>query len=453
MSKKQANEQTGAIDLFEDGFKKPAGALAYVAIASCFICVGVSALLVSPSFAVTLFLVMVSFGMTLSGIAKRVEIERKNEETMSKLVSSYSRLVREVSRATAEISDVEEKVRKSFQSNIQAVSVTPPLKKKVVGQVVDAKKVANEVKPEDKPVVNDVAPLAAPVRNAAKTQKTPEIRGKEKAGDKASPKYSNAVVLELIKHGLEHNAVEAFIQPVVTLPQRKTAFYEMFARVRTSPGKHLAANDYMQVAEENSLSSEIDNMLLLECLKAVRQAEERVSISGAGGNAYFLNLTSDTIRDSAYMNNLLAFVKKHRGLASKLIFEFSQDDVLNMKETTRNLLGAIAKTGCRFSMDRVNKRITSVPLLKKTNISFVKLDASWIASMDSDRINLTSSKDLRGIKKSLDDAGISIIAEKVESERVLLEILDYGIGLGQGYLFGSPAPHGTFVRKRSRRAA
>ena len=39
---------------------------------------------------------------------------------------------------------------------------------------------------------------------------------------------------------------------------------------------------------------------------------------------------------------------------------------------------------------------------------------------------------------ALERAGIQLIVEKIEKEEQLVDLLDYGINYGQGYLFGTP---------------
>ena len=37
-------------------------------------------------------------------------------------------------------------------------------------------------------------------------------------------------------------------------------------------------------------------------------------------------------------------------------------------------------------------------------------------------------------------SGVDLIAEKVETEQIVIDLLDYNIDYGQGYLFGEPQP-------------
>ena len=52
--------------------------------------------------------------------------------------------------------------------------------------------------------------------------------------------------------------------------------------------------------------------------------------------------------------------------------------------------------------------------------------------------DVQQSIDAAEIKKWLDRDGLDLIVEKIEDEKQLVELLDFGIDFGQGYLFGEP---------------
>ncbi|MBV9016146.1 MAG: EAL domain-containing protein, partial [Alphaproteobacteria bacterium] len=41
-------------------------------------------------------------------------------------------------------------------------------------------------------------------------------------------------------------------------------------------------------------------------------------------------------------------------------------------------------------------------------------------------------------KKLLERNGLNLIAERVEDEKTVIQLLDYGVDFAQGYLFGEP---------------
>ena len=68
---------------------------------------------------------------------------------------------------------------------------------------------------------------------------------------------------------------------------------------------------------------------------------------------------------------------------------------------------------------------------------FIKIDAHLlheIAKGDDAPINMNS------LKGAMDRQAMDLIVEKIETEEMLLELLDLKIDFGQGYLFGEPRP-------------
>ena len=98
-------------------------------------------------------------------------------------------------------------------------------------------------------------------------------------------------------------------------------------------------------------------------------------------------------------------------------------------------LDRLAKLGCDFSLDQVRDYDLDAKALADRNVRYVKLPDSAILSNAGNGADAPAD-----LKKRLDSFGIDLIVEKVESEETLVELLEYGIDFGQGYLFGEPRP-------------
>lgn len=241
---------------------------------------------------------------------------------------------------------------------------------------------------------------------------------------------SSAHVAQLVKAAVDQDRIDLFTQPIVTLPQRKTRFVEAFARIRIRAGVHMSADRYIDVAREQNLLPAIDNLLLLESLKALRAAADSES-----GVAYFCNITSLTLHDPKFMTDLVEFIAQHRALAQRLVFELTQHDLTTMRHDVMPVLAGLARLGCRFSLDQVRELNLNAGELAARYIRFVKIDAAILV----EHVRKPGGADrLQQMKAALDFEGIDMIAERVESERQLVELLDVGIDYGQGYLFGHP---------------
>lgn len=259
-------------------------------------------------------------------------------------------------------------------------------------------------------------------------------------------KFSDAKVREILRTALRGDQIDVFMQPVVTLPQRKVQMMEAFARIRAGYAGHLSAARYMDVARaEDGAVAAIDNLLLLRCLQMLRD-----TVDETDGLPCAINVTADTLNDSSFMNDLVAFLAEHRALAPRLIFELPQAEVQDINSGLSEVLGGLARLGCRFSMDRVIDRRLNVVRLKASHIRFVKLDAHWLIREGHSPGGIGR---ISHLKKQLDAAGIDLIVEKIENEQDLRELLDYGVDFGQGYLFARPDIASIRALSPRRRAA
>lgn len=61
--------------------------------------------------------------------------------------------------------------------------------------------------------------------------------------------------MDMVREALLENRVELFLQPIVQLPQRKTAFYEGFTRLKDANGRLILPQEFIPAAEQAGLMS------------------------------------------------------------------------------------------------------------------------------------------------------------------------------------------------------
>ena len=232
-------------------------------------------------------------------------------------------------------------------------------------------------------------------------------------------------VLDITHEALKRDRVDLFLQPIVSLPQRKPRFYECFSRIRAEDGSMILPEQYIEVARRDGSLSAIDNMLLFRCIQLVRKAQRRRHNLG-----FFCNISVHTLNDRAFFREFIEFMADNRELASQLTFEFAQEDIVNLWDSVSHDLLALARLGFYFSMDRVQRLDFDPQELAKRHFKFVKVDAHKILQEPAIAV--------RALKHDMDRFGIDMIVEKIETDATLVELLDHNIDFGQGYLFGEP---------------
>ena len=361
--------------------------------------------------------------------------ENRLSATIEKISTNHDRLVREVARNRSDIAILKEGLGE--MGNAVKANNDNSVEQGMLQTIVNRLTALGE-KPRPKiGTKHDTSVLE--LEMAPPPSRTVPANDIDMAMNMGHEKYSDTVVGELVQHAVREDKINIFMQPVVSLPQRKTRMYEIFGRVRANGGVYLPAARYMDFARREELVAALDNLTLLRCLQMLRSHREK-----NGTTPYVLNVSASTIRDKSFMTDLIAFLGTNHKMAQRLIFEIPQEELYNADDKTRVLLKALSKLGCRFSMDRVRSRRFDLELMKELQVRFIKLEAGWLLKEAKTQSGFNR---INRLKKHLDAFGIDMIVEKIEGEDMLRELLDFNIDYGQGYLFGKPDHSAAFHKK------
>jgi cyclic-di-GMP phosphodiesterase TipF (flagellum assembly factor) len=243
-------------------------------------------------------------------------------------------------------------------------------------------------------------------------------------------KDRDAIVLS-IASAIESNRIDLYLQPIVTLPQRKVRYYEAMSRLKGDNGEVVAAGDFLAHAEAGGLMPKLDNLSVLRCVQVVRRLLLKNRDIGL-----FCNLSGETLTGGGFPQ-FLEFMDANRAIAPLLVFEFTQGAIRAMGPIEHESLAALAARGFHFSMDNVADLRVEPRELADRGFRFIKVPAPLLLN----RIGAAST-DIHPADLSdlLGRFGIDLIAEKIESEGAVVDLLDYDVRFGQGFLFSPPRP-------------
>jgi cyclic-di-GMP phosphodiesterase TipF (flagellum assembly factor) len=239
-------------------------------------------------------------------------------------------------------------------------------------------------------------------------------------------------IVQLIGKAADANRIDLYLQPIVTLPQRKVRYYEALSRLRTEEGDVLPAGEFIDVAESVGLLPKLDNLLLFRCVQVLRRLQLKSRDVGL-----FCNISASTLGDSVYFRQLLDFMDANRALCTALIFEFTQRAYRSFGPIEHEGLAALAERGFRFSLDHVNDLRLEPKELADRSFRFLKVPVTLLLNPSTASQSDIHPGDLADL---LARSGIDLIAERIESESVVVDLLDFDVRYGQGFLFSPPRP-------------
>ena len=268
--------------------------------------------------------------------------------------------------------------------------------------------------------VAPIAPGGAPAPAASIERKIAAFAGLDRDG-----------IIAAIARAIDASRIDLYLQPVVTLPQRKVRYYEALSRLKADNGDLVAASDFLPYAEAGALMPKLDHLSALRCVQVVRRLLLKNRDIGL-----FCNLAGATLTDSGFPK-FLEFMEANRAIAPALVFEFTQSAVRAMGPIEHESLAALAERGFRFSMDNLTDLRVDARELNERGFRFIKATPTLLFNrlgVASTDIHPADFSDLLG------RFGIDLVAERIESETTVVDLLDYDVRFGQGFLFSPPRP-------------
>jgi cyclic-di-GMP phosphodiesterase TipF (flagellum assembly factor) len=276
--------------------------------------------------------------------------------------------------------------------------------------------------------------FATRITEKAKTETVVEDEFIERRARDTARSYLDSLgesdLLETIRASLEENRVDLYLQPIVSLPQRKLRFYEALSRLRAEDGSLIMPAQYIKVAEPAGLMSVVDNLLLFRCVQIVRRLIQKSRDIGV-----FCNISGDTLTDAEFFPQFLEYMHHNRDLAGQIVFEFAQEAVMKAGPKGEENLSYLASLGFHLSMDHVETLGMNYAQMRKLGFRYIKVRAQTLTNGMQGANAAVAAEDF---KKLLARHGLDLIAERVESEKTVVQLLDYAVDFGQGYLFGEP---------------
>jgi cyclic-di-GMP phosphodiesterase TipF (flagellum assembly factor) len=243
---------------------------------------------------------------------------------------------------------------------------------------------------------------------------------------------TRAQVADVIGRAIGSNRIDLYLQPIITLPQRKVRYYEAVSRLRLEDGDIVAAGDFLPHADAAGLMPKIDNLLVFRCVQVIRRLQMKNRDIGL-----FCNMSPVTLNDPDGFRQVLDFMQANRPLAGAFTFEFKQGDYRNFGPVERECLAALAECGLRFSLDHVADLHMEPKNLAESGFRFLKVPANLLLSGATGARSDIHPEDVADL---LVRSGINLIADRIETENTVLDLLDYDVRFGQGFLFSPPRP-------------
>jgi diguanylate cyclase (GGDEF)-like protein len=234
-------------------------------------------------------------------------------------------------------------------------------------------------------------------------------------------------IVSQIKDALEGDGFLLYYQPVVRLTDNRIEHYEALIRLERN-GTIISPGAFLPAAEQFGLMPQIDRWVVRHVFYTMQEHPE-VRI--------FVNLSGYSLADEALLIYIEESLLQYGIEPGRIGFEITETSVVRDLDLAQEWIKRLKAFGCCFSLDDFGAGFNSFYYLRNLPVNQLKLDGTFISSLDSDPTLRCLVQAMYDLAKALN---IETVAEFVESAEVVRILKEIGVTYGQGYHLGKPAP-------------
>ncbi len=229
---------------------------------------------------------------------------------------------------------------------------------------------------------------------------------------------------------VQNRQIRSLYHPVVNMETGRVLGYEALAR--GPKGTRYEAPDFLFGSVRNHpLAYELDR-LAKQC--AMKGAKDMPS-----DKILFMNTLPFTIRDPNTSGEKLQKSLEEVGLSTdRLVIELTEREAISDYEALGESIAPYREMGIRWAVDDVGTGYSSLQTISEIKPHYLKVDISLVQGVDTNLIQQELVSSLVGLARNI---GAVLIAEGLNTIAERTTLMDLGIRLGQGFLYGRPAAH------------
>jgi PAS domain S-box-containing protein len=232
-----------------------------------------------------------------------------------------------------------------------------------------------------------------------------------------------------VKHALENEEVAPFFQPLVDFRTGQLCGFEVLARWLHPTEGYILPSNFISLAEECGLIGSLTHQILGKAFRLASTLPESLTIA--------VNISPMQLHYTTLPTQIQHLAQESSFALNRLTIEITESALFGDIDQVKSVVKELKALGCRLALDDFGTGYSSLNHLQILPFDELKIDRSFVASMTKTRESRKIVASIAGLGHSL---GLTTIAEGVETEEQAHLLLWLGCDVGQGWLYGRPAP-------------
>lgn len=241
-----------------------------------------------------------------------------------------------------------------------------------------------------------------------------------------------------LKAALDHNMLEVYYQPQVTMPSEEIYGVEALVRWNHPDRGLLSAAEFIPVAEQTGLISQLGEWVFLTACQQLKQWMD----AGLTGPDFTMaiNVSAKEIHQAGLVERIARVIEEVGIQARQIELEITETVLIDDLELCARVLQKIADLGVKIAIDDFGAGYASYQHLQRLPIHTLKIDRSFVENLANNPKDEEIVKSMIHMSKALD---MKVTAEGVEDAEQADVLRCCDCDLLQGYYFSKPLPVGA----------
>ena len=238
-----------------------------------------------------------------------------------------------------------------------------------------------------------------------------------------------------IESAIERESFCLMQQPILSIGGHAIGdeHVEVLLRMRDDDGEEVAPGAFIPAAERYNLMSSLDRWVIRNTFQWLASHPDRLEELGLCA----INLSGQSLGDGALYEYILEQLREFQLPAEKISFEVTETAVVSRLDQATRFISLLKRRGFRFALDDFGTGMSSFAYLKSLPVDFLKIDGSFVRNMLNDPVDRAMVESINRIGHLM---GLRTIAEYVESDQILEQLIDMGVDYAQGFGIVRPSP-------------
>lgn len=235
-----------------------------------------------------------------------------------------------------------------------------------------------------------------------------------------------------VADAIQNGYIKVFVQPKVDMRTRKIIGGEALVRWIHPVDGMIYPDVFIPIFEKSGYIVDVDCYVWEQVFSTLQKWQDE--------GKQIVPISVNVSRLHVYQNDFTDFVmelaEKYQIAPSMVPLEVTESALVENEEALYQRISYLQTQHFKFSMDDFGSGYSSLNMLKDEHVDEIKIDKAFIDDIESEKSRIV----IRNVINMIEELGIKLIAEGVETQKQAEFLIKHGCYHAQGYYYFKPMP-------------